>query len=88
MRFRLGGRNEFLSHSLWGGWEGLNNHASPLFFAIITEVEGSLPFREGWGVGLKSHAALLMGRAYLNVRATGRSGYIPRPGKGEGVGEG
>ena len=30
----------------------------------------------------------MMGRAYLNVRATGRSGYIPRPGKGEGVGEG
>ena len=42
------------------------------------------PSGEGLGEGLNNHAAPLMGRAYLNVRATGRSGYIPSMWRGVG----
>jgi len=49
-----------------------------------SKVKGSLPFREGLGVGFKSYAAPMMGRAYINVGATSRSGYIPSMWRGVG----
>ena len=74
------------------------NHLRSIVLGQRTKVKGSLPFRErlrvgerssgmGSGVGFKSYAAPLMGRAYHNVRATRRSGCIPlleRRGRGSG----
>jgi len=42
------------------------------------------PLWEGLGRGNNNHAAPLMGRAYHNVRATRRSGYIPSMWRGVG----
>jgi len=73
-----------------GSWRRLNNHAAPLMKKMVAIAKVSagaavkdLSPRGSWR-GLNNHAAPLMGRAYINERATRRSGYIPSMWRGVG----